>query len=96
MSRKRKVAQVKWCASLLMGYSEELTLNARAWGVLSGLALLAHLLFGPAEKRATSAIDIPRASASAKKNRSAFVHGSAERFFVLSTMRVFLSLERSF
>ena len=51
MSRKRKVAQVKWCAPLLMGYSEELTLNARAWGVLSGLALLAHLLFGPAEKR---------------------------------------------
>jgi hypothetical protein len=29
----------------------ELTLNARAWGVLSGLALLAHFLFGPAEKR---------------------------------------------
>jgi len=51
LSRKRKVAQVKWSAPLLMGYSEELTLNARTWGVFSGLALLAHLLFGPAEKR---------------------------------------------
>jgi hypothetical protein len=35
---------------------------------------------------------MPQATASVKKNRSAFVHCSADRLFVPSTMRVFLPL----
>jgi len=36
---------------------------------------------------------MPQATASVKKNRSAFVHCSADRFFVPSTMRVFFPCE---